>query len=421
MSHNTQLNNMLHKLYTMIHWTHAEHPLPNLPTELFDAIFNHLSDDKSSLRSCCLASRAFLPTAQALLFRRVVLYAYPLQERPHLRAGTKLRHLVELSHLLNHTREFQINGGDIDNDTWLGIDPELLPALEAFIGLKHSYITADCGRSLQYISLVQIIWHMSSPNLLNAALQRLLSLESVMHIMIGWSGMPLSIFEHFPSRVKILELAHITFRYSAQVPDGYLKLVNLPAIRPESLFIREKRNPDQLTVTRAIFNNPSRGCDGTSIQTLHVSGLNTHEFGTYVTLAPNVEKLTLEIRTAWQEPTPLDFSQFSRLRYLDIQMYATSHISIDRQIRWLAQSLGHVKPGNSFRSITLTYTPDEIYDILAWAELDSVLAGSQLESESFSGMTIELPTDLSSTDFYSFLPRTIDKKLLKVVNLLKSY
>ncbi|KAM6503370.1 hypothetical protein JOM56_000313 [Amanita muscaria] len=251
---------------------------------------------------------------------------------------------------------------------------------------------------------------MSSPDLLNATLQRLLALESVTHIMIRGGDMPLNIFEHFPSRVKILELGPMTIQAAAaQVADGYPKLVNLPAIRPESLVIRGYSNPDHSSseVVRAIFNHPSRGCDGTSIRTLHLNYFSTHELGMYGTFAPHVEKLTVRLKNE-QEYTPFDFSQFSWLQYFYI-----SRIDIDRQIRWLAKSLRHVKADNSFRSITLNYVNDQSHDILAWAELDSVLAGSQFESESFSGMTIE--DDYSTMGYCSLLPRTIDKKLLKVV------
>ncbi|KAM6503379.1 hypothetical protein JOM56_000322 [Amanita muscaria] len=253
---------------------------------------------------------------------------------------------------------------------------------------------------------------MSSPDLLNATLQRLLALESVTHIMIRGGDMPLNIFEHFPSRVKILELSPMTFQNSAaaaaQVADGYPKLVNSPAIRPESLVIRGYSNPDlnSSEVVRAMFNHPSRGGDGTSIQTLHLEWFSTHELETYATFAPHVERLTVHLNKE-QEYTPFDFSQFSRLQYFYI-----SRIDIDRQIRWLAQSLRHVKTDNSFRSITLNYVNDEGLDMVAWAELDSVLAGSQFKSESFSGMTIVV--SYLHTDYYSLLPRTIDKKLLKV-------
>ncbi|KIL62738.1 hypothetical protein M378DRAFT_749549 [Amanita muscaria Koide BX008] len=391
--------------------THADHPsLLNLPTELFHAILNHLSDDKSSLRSCCLASRAFLPTAQALLFRRVELRAsaWGLHgKNPELDAGIKLRHLVEASHLLSHTRELDINGRGIVNEYRLGRDPALVPALEAFISLKNSHITADSRSALQCISLRSI--NMSSPDLLNATIQRLLALESITHIRIRGGNMPLNIFKHFPSRVKILELSPMTFRNSAaataQVADGYPKLVNLPAIRLESLVIWGPSNPYHNS-SEVIFNNPNRGCDGASIRTLHLGYLYTHELGMYGTFAPHVEKLTVELKDE-QAYTPIDFSQFSRLQYFYI-----SRIDIDRQIRWLARSLRHVKTDNSFRSITLNYVNDQSLNMVAWAELDSVLAGSQFESESFSGMTIVV--SYLHTDYYSLLPRTIDKKLLKV-------
>ncbi|KAM6503368.1 hypothetical protein JOM56_000311 [Amanita muscaria] len=288
-SHNSS-STFNHNPYTMIQ-THAEHhpSLPNLPTELFDSILNHLSNDKSSLKSCSLASRTFLPTAQALLFRRVELHASAWNrwgKNPDLNAGRKLRHLVELSHLLSYTRELYINGCSID----LGSDTELVQALEAFISLKNSHITADSRSALQYIILTSINWHMSSPNL-NATLQRLLALESVTHIIIGWSNMPLNIFEHFPSRVKILELLCVTFQNSAAAAQVDPKLVNLPAIRLESLVINSDHNSNQ--VARAIFNNPSRGCDGTSIRTLYLKCCSTHKIGTYATFAPHVEKLTL--------------------------------------------------------------------------------------------------------------------------------
>ncbi|KAM6503386.1 hypothetical protein JOM56_000329 [Amanita muscaria] len=288
-------------------------------------------------------------------------------------------------------------------------DPALVPALEAFISLKNSHITADSRSALQYISLRSI--DMSSPDLLNATIQRLLALESITHIRIRGGNMPLNIFKHFPSRVKILELGPMTFRNSAtataQVADGYSKLVNLPAIRLESLVIWGPSNPDHNS-SEVIFNNPNRGCDGTSIRTLHLGYLYTHELGMYGTFAPHVEKLTVELKDE-QTYTPIDFSQFSRLQYFYI-----SRIGIDRQIRWLARSLRHVKTDNSFRSITLNYVNDQSLNMLAWAELDSVLAGSQFESESFSGMTIE--DNYSRTGYcHSLRPRTIDKKLLKVV------
>jgi hypothetical protein len=391
--------------------------MADLPGEVVELIVGCLANDLRTLKSCRLASRILEPSAEAYLFRRVVLCADHKVEPP---PGTRLRQIID--RFAVHIRELKIDGaGTIDGRPWLDVDSELLPALEAFI--------SGFGVSqLQVVSLWQIVWNSASSDLKNT-LQRLLACQSLAHIELASSDIPASVFNSFPAALKVLELRFLTFT-SLTLPEIYPE----PVIHLESLIVQDLLNVRR--VADALFNSPRFDVARLRSLSLYTHGLATYRAWIYQ-LSPSVEILTLATRKAAcirshtksdhvqitgsieQQRPPLDLHQFPRLKQFVVLFAMPSSLVI---VGWLADSLKYLGAGNHLRSLTILYGCDELLDGLAWAELDSVLAGQRFEAGKFDGIDIEVPMDDfpfdEAVEFFSFrLPKTNEKKLLKVVGV----